>query len=87
MYILSNRKSVIGLIIGCLVLSICVVFSVTLGAAKIPLDTIYQSFLSFDASREHLIIHTVRLPRSLLAILVGGSIFCHLLDQGITIAF
>ncbi|MGF1674513.1 MAG: FecCD family ABC transporter permease [Rivularia sp. (in: cyanobacteria)] len=85
MYILSNRKPVIGLIIGCLVLSICVVFSVTLGAAKIPLDTIYQSFLSFDASREHLIIHTVRLPRSLLAILVGGSIsVAGALMQGVT---
>lgn len=65
--------------------AICLIFSVTFGAAKIPLDTIYQSFLSFDASREHLIIRTVRLPRSLLAMIVGAAIsVAGALMQGVT---
>ncbi|BAZ37896.1 iron(III) dicitrate transport system permease protein [Calothrix sp. NIES-4101] len=79
------KLSIVGLGICAFVLIICLIFSVTLGAAKIPIDTILQSFLSFDTSREHLIIRTVRLPRSLMAMLVGASIsVAGALMQGVT---
>jgi iron complex transport system permease protein len=79
------KLSIVGLAIGILVLIVCLILSVTLGAAKISLDSILQSFLSFDGSREHLIIRTVRLPRSLLAMLVGASIsVAGALMQGVT---
>jgi iron complex transport system permease protein len=74
-----------GLIVGLLILLICLIFSITLGAADIPLDTIYTALIDFDNSREHLIIRTVRLPRSLLAVIVGGAISVSgALMQGIT---
>lgn len=74
-----------GLIVGLLILLICLFFSITLGAADIPLDTIYTAIFNFDNSREHLIIRTVRLPRSLLAVIVGGAISVSgALMQGIT---
>jgi iron complex transport system permease protein len=57
-----------GLILALLCLLICLVYSVTLGAADIPLSQILASFLAFDGSYEHLVIQTVRLPRSLIAI-------------------
>jgi iron complex transport system permease protein len=82
---LSLTLPVVLLILGLIILVVCLIFSVTFGAAKIPLDTIYQSFLSFDASREHLIIRTVRLPRSLLAMIVGAAIsVAGALMQGVT---
>jgi iron complex transport system permease protein len=75
----------IGLIAGCLMLLACLVVSVSYGAADISWQTVYESLISFDNSREHLIIRTLRLPRSLLAIIVGASIStAGAIMQGIT---
>ncbi|BAY10158.1 FecCD family ABC transporter permease [Calothrix sp. NIES-2098] len=65
---------VAGLIVGLLILLICLIFSVSFGAADIPLHQILTAFIQFDGSYEHLVIQTIRLPRSLLAILVGAAI-------------
>jgi iron complex transport system permease protein len=74
-----------GLVLGLLILSICLVYSVTLGAAEIPLDKILASFVTFDGSYDHLVIQTVRLPRSLIAILVGSALAVSgALMQGLT---
>lgn len=74
-----------GLVLGLLILLICLIFSVTLGAADISLDTVYTALTDFDGSKDHLIIRTVRLPRSLLAVIVGAAISVSgALMQGIT---
>ncbi|WP_427159463.1 FecCD family ABC transporter permease [Aliinostoc sp. HNIBRCY26] len=74
-----------GLILGVMILLICLVYSVTLGAAEIPLNKILESFIIFDGSYEHLVIQTVRLPRSLVALLVGSSLaVAGALMQGLT---
>ncbi|MEH1927721.1 FecCD family ABC transporter permease [Nostoc sp.] len=75
----------LGLTFGLLILLICLVYSVTLGAAEIPLQKIFASFVTFDGSYEHLVIQTVRLPRSLIAILVGAALAVSgALMQGLT---
>jgi len=75
----------VGLILGILILLTCLVYSVTLGAAEIPLNKILESFISFDGSYEHLVIQTVRLPRSLVAVLVGSALAVSgALMQGLT---
>ncbi|MGB6298761.1 MAG: iron ABC transporter permease [Rivularia sp. (in: cyanobacteria)] len=85
MQILSRTKPVIGLIIGFIVLAICLFISVSYGAADISWQNVYDSLISFNGSREHLIIRTVRLPRSLLAMIVGASIStAGAIMQGIT---
>ena len=74
-----------GLLLSLLVLLISLLVSVTLGAVEIPLSTIYAALTAFDGSTDHLIIRTVRLPRSLIAILVGAAIaVAGTLMQGIT---
>jgi iron complex transport system permease protein len=74
-----------GLVLGLVILLICLIYSVTLGAAEIPLDKILASFVIFDGSYEHLVIQTVRLPRSLIAILVGSALAVSgALMQGLT---
>ncbi|MCC5624198.1 iron ABC transporter permease [Nostoc sp. CHAB 5715] len=74
-----------GLVLGLVILLICLVYSVTLGAAEIPLEEILASFVTFDGSYQHLVIQTVRLPRSLIAILVGSALAVSgALMQGLT---
>ena len=72
--LLPQVKLMIGLTGGCLVLLACLLASVTVGAADISFQDIYQAFTAFDGSSNHLIIRTVRLPRSLIALLVGAAL-------------
>ncbi len=74
-----------GLVLALVILLICLIYSVTLGAAEIPIGRILASFLAFDGSYDHLVIQTVRLPRSLIAILVGSALAVSgALMQGLT---
>jgi iron complex transport system permease protein len=65
---------VAGLIVGIFILWLSFIASISWGAADISIDKIYQAFTAFDGSSNHLIIRTVRLPRSLIAILVGAAL-------------
>ncbi|MBE9014876.1 iron ABC transporter permease [Chroococcidiopsidales cyanobacterium LEGE 13417] len=74
-----------GLIVGLAILLVCFLYSISLGAAEIPLAQILASFTAFDGSYNHLIVQTVRLPRSLMALLVGSSLAVSgALMQGLT---
>ncbi|PLZ27406.1 FecCD family ABC transporter permease [Fischerella thermalis] len=80
-----QMPTLLGLVLGLCILLICLVYSVTLGAADIPLDKILASFIAFDGSYEHLVVQTVRLPRVLIAILVGSALAVSgALMQGLT---
>ena len=63
-----------GLLLGIFILGLSLTASITWGAADIAYRDIYQSFTAYDGSTNHLIIRTVRLPRSLIAMLVGASL-------------
>jgi iron complex transport system permease protein len=65
---------IIGLSGGCLVLLVCILASIAWGAADIAYSDIFQAFTAFDGTTNHLIIRTVRFPRSLIAILVGAAL-------------
>lgn len=81
----SHLLLLAGLILSLLVLLISLVASLTLGAAEIPLSKISAALIAFDGSTDHLIIRTVRLPRSLIAILVGAAVaVAGTLMQGLT---
>ncbi|WP_250125263.1 iron ABC transporter permease [Chroococcidiopsis sp. CCMEE 29] len=73
-FIQPRSSPFIGLILGLLILILCLVASVAYGAADISFSTIYAALTSFDGSTEQLIIRTVRLPRSLIAMLVGAAL-------------
>lgn len=80
-----KRSRWFGLMLGAIVLSICLVYSITLGAKDIPLRTILESFTTFNNSFDHLVIQTMRLPRSLMAMAVGASLAVSgALMQGLT---
>ena len=75
-----------GLAIGILAIAACLLFSIGLGAADITPSEVGRALFAFDASStNHLIIRTVRLPRSLIALLVGAAMaVAGAIAQGLT---
>ena len=70
----KSLLQIAGLLLGTIILCLSLIASITWGAADIAFNDIYQAFTAFDGSTNHLIIRTVRLPRSLIAMLVGASL-------------
>lgn len=70
----SPALLLLGLLLGLILLSACCVASIALGVADIGPGEVYQAIIAPDGSTEHLIIRTVRVPRSLTALLVGSSV-------------
>ncbi|WP_338552175.1 iron chelate uptake ABC transporter family permease subunit [Paenibacillus sp. KS-LC4] len=48
--------------------------SIMFGIVKVPFAAVIDTFWAFDGSRDQLIIQSVRLPRAMIAMLVGGSL-------------
>ncbi len=57
-----------------LLLLLCLLASVVYGTADIKLRAVYEAFSSFDGSQAHVIVRTLRVPRALIALLVGASL-------------
>jgi iron complex transport system permease protein len=74
--ILGSRALLLpGLLICISLLALSVMWSITLGAAEIDAQLVYEALFEFDESSfEHLIIQTVRLPRVLSGMIVGASL-------------
>lgn len=86
---LRNQKIVSPLIIPfaitLIILGLSFLASLIFGVADISFDDLYQALTNFDNSTEHLIIRTVRLPRAIIAVLVGAGLgVAGCLMQGIT---
>lgn len=74
-----------GLLFCGLLLALSLVISIADGAADIPLREVIRALIAFDGSTEHLIVRTVRLPRSLIALSVGAALaIAGALMQGLT---
>ncbi|MBW4481285.1 MAG: iron ABC transporter permease [Tildeniella torsiva UHER 1998/13D] len=74
-----------GLVAGVLALLGCLLVSILLGAVDISPGTVWQALVNFDGSTEHLIIRTVRLPRAILAVVVGAALgAAGAITQGLT---
>ncbi|HEY9816922.1 MAG TPA: iron ABC transporter permease [Candidatus Obscuribacterales bacterium] len=86
---LAFSKSPISLALGLMwgsgLLLLCLLGSLLLGAADIAPGTVWQAVCHFDGSTEHLIIRTVRLPRAILAVVVGAALaVAGAITQGLT---
>ncbi|MGP1387542.1 MAG: FecCD family ABC transporter permease [Thainema sp.] len=86
---LQFKQSPIGLIlglgIGIALLGLCFLASVLFGAADISPVMVWQALTEFDGSTNHLIIRTVRLPRAIMAVVVGAALaVAGAITQGLT---
>lgn len=81
----SHQLQLLGLVVGIFLLIGCLIVSVTLGAAEVDPGTVWQALTAFDGSTNHLIITHVRLPRALVALVVGAALaVAGALMQGLT---
>jgi iron complex transport system permease protein len=64
----------LGLWLSLGILLSCLLLNLVLGAADINPVTVWRSLITFDGSTDHLIIQTVRLPRVLIALIVGAAL-------------
>ncbi|AZB44330.1 iron ABC transporter permease [Bacillus sp. FJAT-42376] len=74
MVVKSGTKKFILLIGLFLILLAVMSASVVYGYAQTNWNAAYKAFTDFDGSNEHIILTTVRLPRALIAALVGASL-------------
>lgn len=85
--ILASRTLLLpGLLICAALVLVCLMWSITLGAADIIPQTVYEALFAFDENNfQHLVIQTVRLPRVLAGALVGAALAAAgALMQGLT---
>lgn len=74
-----------GLALCLLILLICLITSITFGAAAIQPSTVFAALTAFDGSADHWIIRSVRVPRSLIALMVGAALaVAGTITQGVT---
>ena len=74
--ILGRRSLLLpGLLLCLVLLVVCLLWSITLGAANINTQVVYQALFKYDPTNfDHVIIQTVRLPRVLSGVIVGASL-------------
>lgn len=76
----------VGLLLGLGLLLIAMLSSIAFGAADIDAVTVWRAVVAYDASEtSHVIIRTLRIPRALVATLVGASLgMAGAIMQGVT---
>lgn len=73
-FLRSRYALLLGIVVGCVVLAVFLLMSVRFGAARIGTAEVIGAFADFEGSTEDIIIRTLRVPRALIAALVGGSL-------------
>jgi iron complex transport system permease protein len=82
---LSSRSRLAGLVLGSALLLGCVLASLGLGARPVPVDDVLAAFLAFDGSPDQIAVRALRLPRTVVALLVGVALgVAGVLMQGLT---
>ena len=65
---------VFGLFVASMFLMACFLFSLAYGETRIPLEAVVDAFFNQEDSFEQIAVRTVRLPRTLIAMLVGAAL-------------
>ncbi|MFE4106872.1 FecCD family ABC transporter permease [Almyronema epifaneia] len=82
---ISASRLWLGLVAGLGLLLISLLLNLFLGAANIAPETVWRAIFQFDGSTDQLIIRTVRLPRAILAVVIGAALaVAGAITQGLT---
>jgi iron complex transport system permease protein len=63
-----------GLVFFAGTLTVVVLLSLAVGSKQISFGTVVSAFISFDGSTDHLVVRELRLPRTLVGVLVGAAL-------------
>lgn len=70
----ANALRSLGLFIGLGALVLVILLSIAVGAKQIPLPTVLQALFDFNGSTDHIVIRDLRLPRTMLGVVVGAAL-------------
>ncbi|MGD7786758.1 FecCD family ABC transporter permease [Propionibacteriaceae bacterium Y1700] len=70
----KNHQRLLGLGAAALLMLLCALLSLAVGSKMMPLDTAWHALTSFDGSENQLIITELRVPRTVLAMIVGTGL-------------
>lgn len=69
------RRRTLGLLVALACLAILVLLSLAVGSRPVPIGTAWQAMVDFDSTDDgQLIVRTLRVPRTLLGLLVGAAL-------------
>jgi iron complex transport system permease protein len=73
---IARRRTIrlVGLVAAIGVLLFVLLLSLAVGAKPIPLGDVVRAFTTFDGSADHLVVRELRLPRTLVGVLVGAAL-------------
>jgi iron complex transport system permease protein len=63
----------LGVVASTVVLLLVVLLSMAVGAKQIPLHTVWDAVFAYDGSTDHLIVRELRVPRTVLGVMVGAA--------------
>jgi len=70
----TNARRAVGLVTGAGVLAVVCVLSFALGTKHIALGTVWDAFVHFTGSEDHVIVRDLRVPRTVLGLLTGVAL-------------
>ncbi len=70
----TNARRTAGLLVCAAVLVVVVLASIAVGSKGIPLGTVVDALVHFDDSNDHVIVRELRVPRTVLGLLVGAAL-------------
>ena len=83
----TRRATLVLGLIGCIALLVLVtLLSIAVGSKQIPLPTVFDALRHYnEANTDHVIIHSLRVPRTVIGLLVGAALgLSGALMQGVT---
>lgn len=70
----SGRRLWLSVALCSLLLVTVIVLSISIGSTFIPISSIYSALADYTPTRENLIIMNVRLPRTMVTVLIGANL-------------
>ncbi|MFB7875853.1 FecCD family ABC transporter permease [Nocardia sp. NPDC056064] len=67
----GSRGRVLGLLVAALILAVALALSLAVGSRGIALGTVWDALWHYDGSPDHMVMHTLRVPRTVLGLLAG----------------
>jgi len=67
----TNTRRLLGWLLGLAILALVCLLSIAIGAKDIPIGTVWDALWTSNDSNENIIIRDLRIPRTLLGLIVG----------------
>lgn len=70
----TNARRALGWFVAVAILALVCLLSIAIGAKEIPFGAVWDALWSYDNSGDHIVIRDLRIPRTVLGLLVGMAL-------------